>query len=67
MSLFLSLVCVIGYGVLRHFQQYFNYIVHMAISFMGGGNLSTQRKPPTCRIRYMFIILEENMPMCYHA
>jgi hypothetical protein len=40
---------VIGYGVLRHFQQYFNYIVHVAVNFMGGGNLSTRRKPPTCR------------------
>jgi hypothetical protein len=30
----------IGYGVLRHFQQYFNYIVHVAVNFMGGGNLS---------------------------
>jgi hypothetical protein len=29
-------------------QQYFSYIV--AISFIGGGNLSTRRKPPTCRI-----------------
>ena len=30
-----------------HFQQYFNYIV--AASFIGGGNQSTWRKPPTCR------------------
>jgi hypothetical protein len=36
-----------GYGVLRHFQQYFSYIV--AVSFIGGGNLSTRKKPPTCR------------------
>jgi len=35
------------YGVLRHFQQYFTCIV--AVSFIGGGNGSTQRKPPTCR------------------
>ena len=28
-----------GYGVLRHFQQYFSYIV--AVSFIGGGNPST--------------------------
>jgi hypothetical protein len=26
---------------------YFSYI--MAVSFIGGGNQSTQRKPPTCR------------------
>ena len=37
-----------GYGVYRHFQQYFSYIV--AVSFIGGGNQSTQRKPPTCRM-----------------
>jgi hypothetical protein len=34
------------YGVLRHFQQYFSYIV--AVSFIGGGNQSTRRKPLTC-------------------
>jgi len=34
------------YGVYRHFQQYFSYIV--AVSFIGGGNRSTRRKPPTC-------------------
>ena len=38
-----------GYGVtvLRHFQQYFSFIV--AVSFIGGGHRSTQRKPPTCQ------------------
>jgi len=35
------------YGVSRHFQQYFSYIV--AVSFIGGGNRCTQRKPPTNR------------------
>ena len=34
-------------GVLRHFQQYFSYIV--VVSFIGGGNRSIRRKPPTCR------------------
>ena len=34
-------------GALRHFQQYFRYIV--AVSFIGGGNRSTRRKPTTCR------------------
>jgi hypothetical protein len=29
------------------FQQYFSYIV--AVSFIGGGNWSAERKPPTCR------------------
>jgi hypothetical protein len=33
--------------VYRHFQQYFSYIV--AVSFIGGGNRRTRRKPPTCR------------------
>ena len=36
-----------GYGVQHHFQQYFSYIV--AVSFIGSGNRSTQRKPPTYR------------------
>ena len=35
-----------GYGVYLHFQQYFRYIV--AVSFIGRGNKSTQRKPLTC-------------------
>ena len=33
------------YVVQHHFQQYFSYIV--AVSFSGGGNRSTRRKPPT--------------------
>jgi hypothetical protein len=32
---------------LCHLKQYFSYIV--AVSFIGGGNRSTRRKPPTCR------------------
>jgi len=32
--------------VVSNFQQYFRYIV--AISFIGGGNRNTRRKPPTC-------------------
>ena len=36
----------LAYGVEHHFQQYFNYI--MMVSFNGGGNWSTGRKPPTC-------------------
>jgi hypothetical protein len=35
------------YGVKRHFQQYFSYIG--VVSFIGGGNRCTGRKPPTCR------------------
>jgi hypothetical protein len=35
------------YGVERHFQQYISYIV--TVSFIGRGNQSTRRKPPTCR------------------
>ena len=34
------------YGVYHHFQHYFSYIV-TTISFIGGGNRSTRRKPPT--------------------
>ena len=33
------------YCVLRHFQQYFSYI--MATSFSGGRSRSTRREPPT--------------------
>ena len=35
-----------GYDVKRDFQQYFNHIV--LVSFIGGENRSTQRKPLTC-------------------
>jgi hypothetical protein len=34
------------FGLVYGVQQYFNYIV--AVSFIGGGNWSTQRKPLTC-------------------
>ena len=34
-----------GYGVKRHFQQYFSDIVE--VSFIGGRNRSNWRKPPT--------------------
>jgi hypothetical protein len=37
----------VAYGIKRHFQQYFSYI--LAVSFIGGGNRSTRRKPTTCR------------------
>ena len=37
-------VYVYGYGVYRHFQQYFSYIV--VFSFIGGGSRSTRKKPP---------------------
>ena len=33
----------VDYGVERHFQKYFSYIV--AVSFIGGGH---RRKPPIC-------------------
>ena len=39
-------VCLFD-GVWRHFQQYFSYII--AVSFIGGGNMRTRRKPPNCR------------------
>ena len=34
-------------AVKGHFQQYFSFI--LAVSFIGGGNRTTRRKPPTCR------------------
>jgi hypothetical protein len=34
-------------GVYHPFQQYFSYIV--AVSFIGGGNWWTRKKPLTCR------------------
>jgi hypothetical protein len=37
----------LGLWCLMSLQQYFNSIV--AVSFIGGGNRSTQRKPATCR------------------
>jgi hypothetical protein len=36
------------YGVYRHFQQYFSYIV--VISFIGGGNRIVRKKPATYRM-----------------
>ena len=43
-----NMLCVCLFdGIKRHFQQYFSYIV--AVSFIGGGNRRTRRKPPTCR------------------
>ena len=40
--------CVIDgwLGWVMKFQQHFSYI--MAVSFIGGGNRSTPRNPPTC-------------------
>jgi len=35
------------YGIQRHFQQYFSYIV--AVNFIGGVNRTTQRKPSKYR------------------
>jgi hypothetical protein len=40
----LDILITFTLSVLRHFQQYGSYIV--AVSFIGGGNPSTQRKPP---------------------
>jgi hypothetical protein len=37
----------LAYGVQRHFQQYFSYYI-VPVSLIGGGNMSTRRKPPTC-------------------
>ena len=42
------------YGVKRHFQQYFSYIV--AVGFIDGGNRSGRRKPPTCWSNKLIIV-----------
>jgi len=47
LSLRIVFVFLFVCGVLCHFQHYFSYIV--MISFIGGGNWSTRRKPPICR------------------
>ena len=44
LSTLLNILLIICQTVM---QQYFSYIV--AVSFIGGGNQSTQRKPQTCR------------------
>ena len=41
------LFCWGVYGVYRHFHQYFSYI--LVVIYIGGGNQTTRRKPPTCR------------------
>jgi hypothetical protein len=38
---------MVGLCWLTHFQRYFSTMVE--VSFIGGGNRSTQWKPPTCR------------------
>ena len=38
------MLCMV-YGVQRYIQQYLRYIV--AVGFIGGGNQSTRRNPPT--------------------
>jgi hypothetical protein len=43
-----KLVGWLVYGVYRHFQQYFSYIV--TASFIGDENRSTRRKPPSCQV-----------------
>ena len=43
----LTIEGVLNKPMIRHFQQYFSYII--AFSYIGGGNRSTRRKLPTCR------------------
>jgi len=38
---------LVGLWCLMPLQLYFSYIV--SVSFIGGGNRSNRRKPPTCR------------------
>ena len=52
------------YGVYCHFQQYFSYIV--VVSFIGGGNRSIRRKPPTCHkslTNYHIMLYQVNLAM----
>jgi hypothetical protein len=46
-SIMCILVLCLFVGAECHFQQYFSYIV--TVSFIGGGNQRTMRKPTTCR------------------
>jgi hypothetical protein len=39
------MILILIFGVYRHFQQYFSYV--MATSFSGGRSRSTWREPPT--------------------
>jgi hypothetical protein len=56
-----------GYSVLRHFQQYFSYVV--VVSFIGGGNRSTLRKPDRPAASYwernkcVYIIIKYIVPV----
>ena len=45
-------------GVQRHFEQHFSYIV--VVSFIGGGNRSIRRKPPTYRKSLTNLITTHN-------
>jgi hypothetical protein len=48
----------------KYIQQYFNNIV--ALSFIGGGNRSTRRKPPTCPMtltNYHIMLYRVHFPM----
>ena len=49
------LMWISGYGIKRHFQQFFSYIV--VVSCSGGGNRSTRRKPPNASDKLYHIML----------
>jgi hypothetical protein len=44
----------LGFYCLTHFQQYFSYII--AVSFIGGGNRSTRRKPVASCCVFFFCV-----------
>jgi len=50
--------------ILKYFQQYFSY---MAVSFIGGGNWNTRRKPPTCRKNNSIVVLKLSLLKHHHA
>ena len=51
------------YGIERHFQQYFSYIV--VVNFISAGNRSTQRKPPTFYPKLIFILIKQHDAFIY--
>ena len=46
-------------GAEHHFQPYISYIV--AVSFIGGGNRRTRRKPPTC----LYFSISDNVKITF--
>ena len=58
-SKFLVRLSKLVYGVQCHFQQYYSYIV--VVSFIGGGNQSTRRKPSICCLSQYISLMNINI------